>query len=154
MYADARRMFGTRSFVPPWCLIGFVLLLAACPTVDLGDTPADPGVCRPDPGVYRDVIWPEVLAPADTSRSCVAQSGCHAVENGRSALRLEIPADENDFATHDRNYDVVTRFLNCGTPDASSLVTKPLAGVDPHGGGDIFPNGSDPAVDAVVMWLQ
>jgi hypothetical protein len=135
------------------CLaIAALLGLTGCPTVDLGDAPPDPGVCRPDPMEFRDVIWPQYLASAEPARSCVGPSGCHAIETGRSALRLEDPG--GDPAAHDRNYAVVTRFLNCGTPDASSLLTKPLAGVDPHGGGDIFPSDDDPAVVAFLAWLM
>lgn len=112
---------------------------AGCPTVDLGDTPVSPGSCRPDPAYYRDVIWPEFIAPGDASRSCVAAAGCHRIEDGRSALRLATdPVDEA------RNYDNFTRFLNCGAPEASAALTKPLSGVDPHGGGDLFAPGSDP----------
>jgi len=112
---------------------------AGCPTVDLGDTPVSPGSCRPDPSYYRDVIWPDFIAPPDDARSCVAASGCHRIEDGRSALRLTTdPVDDN------RNYDNFTRFLNCGAPEASPALTKPLSGVDPHGGGDLFSSGSDP----------
>jgi hypothetical protein len=146
-------MSGTCLFAPPWCLLGAVALFGAtgCPTVDLGDMPADPGVCRPDPGYYRDVIWPEVLASADPARSCVDAPGCHALATGRSALRLV--TDLDDPAIHDRNYPVVIRFLNCGTPEASSLITKPLAGLDPHGGGDLFPGRDDPAIEAFLGWF-
>lgn len=134
-------------------LVGLaVTALAGCPTVDLGDTPPDPGVCRPDPTYYRDVIWPEFLAPADAARSCVVAGGCHATQDGRSALRLETDVDADPTA-HTRNYQVVTRFLNCASPDASSLLTKPLATVDSHGGGDIFPNTMDPAVMAFEGWF-
>lgn len=145
-------MSGTRT--PTRCALGVALLscLAGCPTVDLGDEPVNPGVCRPDPMEFRDVIWPEVLAPADTAKSCVSASGCHALENGRSALRLE--TDVSDPTAHDRNYAVVTRFLNCSSPAASPLVTKPLAGVDPHGGGDLYGSEGDAEVQAIVMWLQ
>ena len=38
----------------------------------------------------------------------------------------------------------MSRFLNCGTPDASSFLTKPLIGIDPHGGGDLIAPGSTP----------
>jgi hypothetical protein len=111
-----------------------------CPTVDLGETPVSPGACRPDPAYYEDVMWPEFFAPGDEARSCVAAAACHRVEDGRSALRFATtePVD------HDRNYDVVTRFLDCGAPEASSALTKPRGGVDPHGGGDLFGPGSGP----------
>jgi hypothetical protein len=135
-------------------VLGLAILvgITGCPTVDLGDAPPNPGVCRPDPQYFRDVIWPEFLAPPEIARSCVGQGGCHAIEDGRSALRLETDV-ETDLGALDRNYAVVTRFLNCGSPDASSLLTKPLATSDPHGGGDIFPNTSDPAVTAFETWF-
>lgn len=122
-----------------------LLSSAGCPTVDLGDVPPDPGQCRPDPGYFRDVIWGGYLAPADEMRSCVSQAGCHRTGDGRSALRLSVPpAGMPDAVDHDANYAVVTRFLNCGSPAASSLLSKPIGGVDPHGGGDMFAAGSEP----------
>ncbi len=124
------------------------LALAGCPNVDFGDQPPDPGLCRPDFQYYKDVVWPQFLAPADPARSCVTQSGCHQVATGRSALRLETnPVDDT------RNYQVVTRFLNCATPEASPLLGKPLVGDDPHGGGDLFPSTADPAVVSFLGWF-
>ena len=73
----------------------------------------------------------------DAATNCVVEAGCHAVEDGKSALRLEIVAD-NDIAGLDRNYNVVRRFLNCGSPETSPTLTKPLSGQDTHGGGDLF----------------
>ena len=127
--------------------------LAACPTVDLGDDPADPGQCRPDPAYFEQTIWPQFLASTDTATypSCVDQAGCHRREDGRSALRLEVPAD-GQAVDYNANYTIVTRFLNCGTPDSSSLFTKPLSGVDPHGGGDLFDPGS-PSATSFLDWF-
>jgi len=128
-----------------------VYALAGCPTVDLGDDPVDPGVCRPDPAFFRDRIWPDyVKAAGDTAKSCVDAAGCHASATGRSALRLE--TDESDPTIFDRNYQVVIRFLNCSSPDASSFLSKPLDGVDPHGGGDLFGTG-DAQYDVFMTWL-
>lgn len=122
---------------------------AGCPTVDLGDTPPDIGQCRPDRQYYIDVIWPRFLAPAQPTRSCVAAAGCHDAQSGRSALRLSTVAP----IEHDRNYQVVTRFLNCSTPLASELLTKPLAGIEAHQGGDIFPSSADAAVVDFQGWF-
>jgi len=129
-------------------VIAGAAIAAGCPTVDLGETPVSPGSCRPDPAYYRDVMWPEFFDPPDAARSCVAEGGCHRLEDGRSALRL----DTGDPVDHNRNYDVVTRFLNCGAPEASSALTKPLGGVDPHGGGDLFGRGEDPEV-TFLQWF-
>ena len=121
---------------------------AGCPTVDLGETPVSPGSCRPDPAYFRDTLWPEFIDPPDTAQSCVGESGCHRVEDGRSALRFATdPIDDN------RNYDVMTRFLNCGAPEASTALTKPLSGVDSHGGGDLFAPGSDPE-NVFLDWFE
>ena len=121
--------------------------LAGCPTVDLGDTPPDPGVCRPDRTYFDEHIWPEFLAPADPARSCV-RGGCHGDVSGVSALRLD-STEPIDLA---RNYQVTTRFLNCGTPEASLLYTKPLRGLEGHDGGDIFAD-TDAQAAVFRMWF-
>ena len=123
------------------------LALAGCPTVDLGDNPPDPGVCRPDRGYFDSTIWPMYLRPTDEARSCV-KSGCHGDVRGVSALRLD-STEPIDLA---RNYSVATRFLNCGTPEASLLFTKPLRGLEAHGGGDIFAD-VDAQADAFRGWF-
>jgi hypothetical protein len=123
-------------------------LLGGCPTVDLGDQPPDPGVCRPDMQYFHDVIWPQYLAPADPAKSCVANTGCHQIATGRSALRLQtMPVDDI------QNYQTAIRFLNCGTPEASRLLTYPLIGGEPHGGGDVFTDPNDPAIQAFLGWF-
>jgi hypothetical protein len=33
-------------------------------------------------------------------------------------------------------------------------LTKPLAGIDQHGGGDIFSSASDPAVQIFLDWFK
>ena len=128
--------------------LGTGLLLTGCPTVDLGDQPPDVGQCRPDKAYFKDVIWPNFIAPTDVNRSCVGKAGCHAADTGRSALRLSV-----NPVNYDTNYQVVTRFLNCQSPLSSSLLTKPLGGQDAHLGGDIFPSMADPAVVDFQGWF-
>lgn len=136
-----------RALVAGVLLAAALLPVAACPTVDLGDNPPDPGVCRPPRDYFDSTIWPQYLAPADEARSCV-KAGCHGDVRGVSALRLD-STDPIDLA---RNYSVATRFLNCGTPEASPLYTKPLRGLEAHGGGDIF-NDVDGQAAAFRMWF-
>ena len=124
------------------------LVLGGCPDVDLGQLDEEPGICRPDFAYYKDQIWPQFLAPADTNKSCVGKTGCHQQTTGRSALRLA-----TDPVDHAANYETVTRFLNCGSPEASLLLSKPVAGGTAHGGGDIFANTSDPAVVVFLGWF-
>jgi hypothetical protein len=123
----------------PLILLGVVVLTSfGCPVVDLGENPPDPQACRPDPVYFRDKLWPEFVAPADPMLSCVNEAGCHRIEDGRSALRLNpTPTSQGD---HDANYSTVTRFLNCGFPEASPMLTKPMSTLDSHGGGDMFPD--------------
>ncbi len=123
---------------------------AACPTVDQGEVPVPPEACRPDPALFESTIWPQAIAPANQAVSCVAKAGCHARETGRSALRLiAMPMSKTDYQ---QNYDAVTRFLNCGTPNASPFVTKPTGGGDPHAGGDLWTAGQEPEL-TVERWI-
>lgn len=132
-------------------LVCAVALLGGCPTVDLGEEPAAPGACRPDPIYFEDVIWPEfVTGGGDPTVSCVGASGCHDAGNSaRSSLRFDT-AEPIDFAG---NYDVLTRFLNCASPEASAALTKPQSGLDAHGGGDLFDAASAPAT-AFLQWFE
>jgi hypothetical protein len=110
----------------------------------------DIGTCSPDRLYFEQVIWPEYLAPTDTTRSCVNDNGCHNQDIGASSsfrLRTVAPID---FAA---NYSATTRKLNCGTPTASPALTNPLAGVEAHPV-DIFPNTSDPAVVSFLAWFN
>jgi len=116
-------------------LLPLTLCLAACPTVDLGDTPVTPPLCLPDPQTFTDTIWPMAIDPPDKSKSCVSTSGCHAQDNGQSALRLiPNPSSMIDFET---NLNVVARYLNCATPSNSQFVEKPQA-MPSHLGGMVW----------------
>ncbi|WP_428261839.1 hypothetical protein [Haliangium sp.] len=117
------------------------LVSTGCPTVDLGDVPPDPGQCRPDFAYFRDVVWPEYIAPQDPDRSCVDAVGCHRANDGRSGFRMSV-AQGGQGVDFQANYDGVVFFLNCNDPSASRLLTKPLTGVLDHAGGDLFAPGS------------
>lgn len=133
-------------------LFAFVLLglpaLSACPTVDLGDTPEDVGLCNPMQGepYFETMIWPTYLNGAGSAQC--TQGGCHD-QGGQSALRfktnpIDLPA----------NYKASLIYLNCATPEASRMLTKPLAGTEGHFGGDIFPDLNDPAVQVFLDWFN
>lgn len=123
-----------------------ITLLAGCPTVELGDTPTEIGLCNPAGGVayFEQQIWPNIVTRSFGGRTC-AQAGCHiAGGNG-----LDYPA----VVDYPSAYRRTQLYLNCGTPAASLFLTKPLAGIDPHGGGDLFPNG-DPSVQVFLDWFR
>lgn len=126
------------------CAIG----LAGCPTVDLGDTPADIAACNPTKGLAYFVsdIQPKFFKLPD-SQGCAQTPSCHDQAHGLTLDRMT-PVD--DMA----NYRVTQIYLNCGSPMASRLLTKPLAGIDGHGGGDVFSSMNDAAVQTFMMWFQ
>lgn len=124
------------------------LCLAGCPTVDLGDTPPDPGQCRPDRAYFDEVIWPQFIAPDNPELSCVDAVGCHRSNDGRSGFRVNVSGDDLTA-----NYDSVVFFLNCNDPVASRLLTKPMSGVQEHAGGNLFAL-DDPAVEIFLQWFE
>jgi hypothetical protein len=122
-------------------------LLAGCPTVDLGDTPTEIGLCNPAGGepYFQDKIWPMYVTRPNPTQTC-ARASCH-VAGGNG---LDFP-DPVDYPTAYRRVQI---YLNCGNPESSLFLTKPLAGVEPHGGGDIFASESDPAVQVFLDWFK
>ena len=125
------------------------LCLGGCPTVDLGNTPEDVGLCNPAQGeaYFESMIWPVYLNGAGTAQC--TRSGCHD-PTGQSALRFDV-STPIDYAT---NYKATQIYLSCSTPASSELLTKPLAGTVSHGGGDIFASLSDPAVQVFLNWFN
>ena len=117
-----------------WALACCVVLLCGCPTVDLGDMPPGVGLCNPTggPQYFADEIVPKYLKLSDSAKGCGRDGGCHNRSHG---LALDLtPANLAGTA----NYRVVQQYLNCGQPKQSPLLTKPLAGQDGHGGGDLI----------------
>ena len=127
-----------------------LLSVTGCPSVDLGDTPSDITQCNPPGGVeyFRTVVWPEYIKPADTDKGCTTHQGasCH-VEGGTTPQFRTSPID------FPFNYRLTQNFLNCGQPMASYLLTKPLAGIEGHGGKDVFMDG-DPRVQIFLDWFE
>jgi hypothetical protein len=136
-----------RSWAVAWAAAGLVVLLAGCPTVDLGDTPTEIGLCNPAGGVqyFQDQIWPNYVTRPNPNQSC-SKVGCH-VAGGNG---LDFP----QVVDYQAAYKRAQIYLNCGTPAASLFLTKPLLGIDPHEGGDIFPGSTDPAVQIFLDWFQ
>ncbi|MBS1118880.1 MAG: hypothetical protein H6Q90_1108 [Deltaproteobacteria bacterium] len=145
---------GSHAVAKRWGAAGVPLalalaLLTGCPTVDLGDTPTDINLCNPPGGIeyFQNEVWPNYIRPADTANGCTKNGGCHN-EAGGNALNFK--TNPVDFAFNFRQAQV---FLNCGTAEMSPLLSKPLAGVDTHGGGDIYATTNDPAVVIFLGWF-
>jgi hypothetical protein len=123
------------------------ITLCGCPTVDLGDTPPDIGLCNPSKGLayFTSDIEPKFYKLTDTTSGCARSSGCHDQSHG---LTLDRTPGMDSI-----NYKVTQAYLNCGNPFASELLTKPMAGVEGHGGGDLF-TMSDPQVMTFLDWFK
>lgn len=125
------------------------LALAGCPTVELGDTPEDIGLCIPRGGraYFDDVIWPMFVRPTNATQGCTRNGGCHVFGQGNLLGYKVSPLDGA------ANYRATLLQLDCGQPMNSMFLTKPLAGIDPHGGMDIFAQGA-PEVQLFLDWFQ
>jgi hypothetical protein len=135
-------MIGHKAFA--WCAL---LLLCGCPTVDLGDEPPAVGLCNPAGGMdyFVSDIVPNYLKLADTTNGCGRTSMCH---NRAHGLAFDLT---NPMST--ANYALTKNYLNCGSPRLSPLLTKPLAGEDGHGGGDLIqPNSAE--FNTFMGWFQ
>jgi hypothetical protein len=133
--------------------LALVLALAGCPTVSLGEVPPDIGLCEPAGGIdyFNSTIWPKYIAITDPlqAHTCL-DSGCH----GHKSFAGGMGFDETD-PTSPGNYLAAQSGarLNCGSPEISTLLTRPLAGVDGHGGGDLF-RMSDPEYQTFLDWFK
>jgi hypothetical protein len=140
-----------RSWTATWGASCLVLALAAagCPTVDLGDTPEDIGLCNPRGGLpyFQDVIWPKYVLRQGMGNSCTSPGGCHVLGDGNL---LGYKTEPVDFAA---NYRATLVHLECGTPMESRFLTKPLKGIDGHGGTDFIEPGA-PEVQLFLDWFQ
>jgi hypothetical protein len=133
-------------------LMGVLSVLSGCPSVDLGDTPSDIGACQPNGGAayFAQTIWPSYLAipaPLDPTHTCL-DMGCH----GNGSVSGGLGFDTAHPGSID-NYHVAQVALDCQVPKASWLLTKPLAGIDAHRGGDLF-RTTDPQYATFLAWFQ
>jgi hypothetical protein len=126
-----------------------LLVLTGCPTVDLGDTPTDINLCNPAGGAdyFRDEIYPNFIRAADAANGCTRAGGCHN-EAGGNALNYKTQPQDDAF-----NFRQTQVFLNCGAPEMSQFLTKPLTELEPHGGGNIY-SMSDAQVQVFLGWFE
>jgi len=134
------------SYLALALVLALVLAAAGCPTVDLGDTPEDVGLCNPRGGLpyFQDVIWPRFVVAG----GCTAAGACHNFGAGnllgfKTQPQIDYPA----------NYRASLVHLECDTPSMSKFLTKPLAGIDGHGGSDIFQAGA-PEIQVFLDWFK
>ena len=94
-------------------------MLTGCPTVDLGDTPSDIGLCNPPGGIdyFTAELWPNFVRPMDATRGCTKTGNCHS-EAGGNALGFRTNPLDMSF-----NYRQTQIYLNCGQPAASARLS-------------------------------
>jgi hypothetical protein len=130
-------------------VVCIAVTLAACPTVNLGNTPEDIATCDPMGGLpyFQAQIWPNYLAPANPATTCV-RSGCHDTTVSAGGMGFDT-TEPIDYAG---NYAIAQPKLDCEVPTSSLLLTKPL-NLDGHGGSQIFTT-SDPEYSIFLNWFQ
>jgi len=131
------------------------IMFSGCPGVDLGDTPEDIGLCNPAKGseFFRDEVYPKFIVSTGMASCVRGGGGCHDAAGG-NALTFQTTSNPAADAMNVANYRAAQVYLNCGTPEASELLTKPLQGIDdPHGGGNIFPTINDATVAIFLDWF-
>jgi hypothetical protein len=142
---------GNRGMPLPFLLLGGALL-AGCPTVDLGDTPTDINLCNPAGGrdYFVAEIYPNFIRGDDPGnmKSCTQANGCHADGDGNAPNFRFGPRRDDNF-----NFRQAQQYLECGNEGMSPLLTKPLIGIEGHGGGDVFTSASDPEVLTFLGWF-
>lgn len=116
--------------------------------MDLGDTPSDIGACNPSGGIqfFISDIEPKYLKVQDAVNGCARNTMCH---DGAHGLALSLTVGDDLI-----NYRVSQGYLNCGSPMASEMLTRPLAGIDGHGGGDLFQPGSPEEMTFLAWFAQ
>ena len=112
------------------------------------------------------IFLTQLLSQGSTTTNTCAGGGCHDTVTGTGGAFRLIPAaaplDLSDPAnTPDviRESDMYKNFYSAqgmvvvGNPTESRLVVKPLVLNVFHGGGQVFPNESDPNVKLIKYWI-
>jgi hypothetical protein len=86
------------------------------------------------------------VEPIFEARDCTRTSGCHGGQ-GAGMMLLSGGSDPHaDFIT-------VLPLTRPWDPPSSPLLQKPLAGVEVHGGGDIFADSTDADYRTILAWI-
>jgi hypothetical protein len=145
---------GSRTAAWGASCLAIALAATGCPTVDLGDTPEDIGRCNPPGGLayFQDVIWPSYVQASQPA--CTMTGACHLLGGGNLlGYKIDDLGTPNPRPDHPANFRATLIHLDCGTPMTSKFLTKPLGGIEGHGGMDIFQPGA-PQVQLFLDWFQ
>jgi hypothetical protein len=109
-----------------------------------------------DFATYRSKVEPIFLKKREGHARCVV---CHAAANHAFSLQ---PLDKGATAWTEeqsrKNFEMVSRIVKPGNPDASILLRQPLAheagGQEFHSGGRQFATKDDPAWKTIADWVR
>lgn len=120
---------------------------ASTPPTDV-QTPLQGACTEEDLGAsFEAKVWPW----RDRCSNCHDAAGVYA-DDGNPPHWLVSGTDRDPLFTM---YAVIgAGYLEYATPTDSLLLTKPLAGVVDHGGGDKLDNTSDPAYVDILAWIE
>ena len=109
-----------------------------------------------DYDVFKSKVEPVFLQKRPSHARCVV---CHAAANHAFSLQ---PLDKGATTWTDeqsrKNFEMVSRIVRPGKPDASLLLLQPLAheagGQEFHSGGRQFATKDDPAWKTIADWVR
>lgn len=109
-----------------------------------------------DYSTYKNKVEPIFLKKRPTHARCVV---CHAGANNAFRLQpLDKGATEWTEEQSRRNFELVSRLVKPGDPDASHLLKQPLAhtagGEEFHSGGRQFATKDDPDWKTIADWVK
>jgi len=146
------RASGTGGLVGVALMLTMALGLAACGTVELGETPPEVNACRPSQSFFVTEVWPGFLAKTYSGRRC-SDADCHASARGRelvvtpptSAPAVPLPPDWAAL------YRSVSQQMLCTNVSASPLLAR-VDGRQTHGGGKLIEPDRVEAT-LIKMWV-
>lgn len=136
--------------------------LGACEIVDPGPPAGVANQCVVSPSYFLSNVVPELLERHDCANP--SEGGCHDVDNGASAFRLErtdgtltpLPEDPLEAwpGPWQNNFEASAFQLSCDSAERSPLYSKPAGGDTlRHEGGNTF-SANGPELDLISAWLD
>ncbi|MFQ5936517.1 MAG: hypothetical protein ACE5LB_08925 [Acidiferrobacterales bacterium] len=133
-----------------------LVLTAGCENVEVSDQTTGDTLCF---SYFSQCVNPKfdqaIAAPPFLSCSGNGGAACHNVAGGVGGTFKIHAFAQTNTSEMEGNFFSAKAFANLSNPSRSLLLRKPLANSDVnHGGGDIFPNASDPAYQEMLRWIS
>lgn len=136
--------------------LGWALLALGCDQVNVSTASNGDTLCF---GYFTQCVNPKFDQATATPPflSCSGNGGaaCHNVAGGVGGTFKIHAFAQTNTAEMEGNFFAAKAFANLADPSRSLLLRKPLANSDVnHGGGDIFPDTSDPSYQEILRWIS